>query len=164
MSVDFVRWFALRTLLVALLALAIGLFLGSAVAVLFLAVVCVLTVLKLRLALPPAPARRRSRRAVDTSTWPTLDHISQELGWSALSRRHYDLGGRKLLQRVAAARLSTRAGIDLWSPLDRARAAAAFGPQLWPLLDPSRPASGESHSGGVDGRTIDAILDRLDAL
>lgn len=107
---------------------------------------------------PPA-----ERRATDDG-WQTFHDIAAELGWARVSRRHFDRTPRQMLQRVAAAALDDRAGLDFYSSRDRERAIALIGPDLWPLLDPQRPASTDSDAPGVDPHTIDRLLTRLESL
>jgi hypothetical protein len=161
----FGRWLAIRLIILAAIATAAGVAFGSGAAVLVVALAWVAAIAQLRMALParlPLPAR--PRRPAATADWPSLERVSSELTWAATSQRHYDLGLRRIMQRVAAARLDSRAGVDLWSARDAAAAERLIGAQSWPLIDPSRPASTDSHGRGVDGRQVDALLDRLDAL
>jgi hypothetical protein len=108
----------------------------------------------------PTPARRRPT----DDGWQTFHDIAAELGWAKVSRRHFDRTPRRMLQRIAAAALDDRAGLDFYSARDRQQAIALIGPQLWPLLDPQRPPSTDSNAPGVDPRTIDRLLTRLETL
>ena len=111
----------------------------------------------------PHPPAAASGQPADDG-WQTFHDIAAELGWAKVSRRHFDRTPRRILQRVAAAALDDRAGIDFYSARDRDRAIALIGPELWPLLDPQRPASTDSDTRGVDPRTIDRLLTRLESL
>ena len=96
--------------------------------------------------------------------WKTFQGIATELGWAKVSRRHFDRRPRQLLQRVAAAALESRAGVDFYAPRDRERAIGLIGPDLWPLIDPQRPPSSDSRTPGLDPATIDRLLTRLENL
>lgn len=110
----------------------------------------------------PAARTRSAEPETDPDGWQTFRQISAELGWAAVSRRHFDAHPRQILQRVAAAALEDRAGVDFHDPRDRDRAIALIGPDLWPLLDPQRPASSDSHAPGLDPATVDRLLTRLE--
>jgi hypothetical protein len=119
----------------------------------------------MRLSLRSAPRAVRPRTIPsDEPQWPSLDRIVAELTWATTSPRHYDLGLRRILQRVSAARLDDRVGVDLWARRDALVAEEIVGEASWPLIDPSRPASADSHGRGVRGAEIDVLLDRLDTL
>jgi hypothetical protein len=111
----------------------------------------------------PVPATPAKRQPADDG-WQTFHDIAAELGWAKVSRRHFDRTPRHMLQRVAAAALDDRAGLDFYSARDREQAIALIGPELWPLLDPERPPSTDSEAPGVDPRTIDRLLTRLESL
>jgi hypothetical protein len=111
----------------------------------------------------PQVGTSANRRPTDDG-WQTFHDIAAELGWAKVSRRHFDRTPRRMLQRIAAAALDDRAGLDFYSARDRQQAIALIGPQLWPLLDPQRPPSTDSDAPGVDPRTIDRLLTRLETL
>jgi hypothetical protein len=111
----------------------------------------------------PQPAIQSRRRPADDG-WQTFNDIAAQLGWAKVSRRHFDRTPRRILQRVAAAALDDRAGLDFYSARDREQAIDLIGPELWPLLDPERPPSTDSDAPGVDPRTIDRLLTRLETL
>ncbi len=69
---------------------------------------------------------------------------------------------RRRLQRIAAARLSARHGIDLHREPDRAR--ATLGEPLWRLVDPRRPVSVDRAGHGVSVRDLAAHIHRLEQL
>lgn len=162
--ISFRRWLIIRLGILAVLAALAYFVAGPGALVLVVAVGWVVALFWMRLALPaPVEQPVPPRPPADLVKWPSLERISSELTWASTSTRHFDLGPRKVLQRVAAARLAERLGIDLWAQRDRAAAAAAIGPS-WPLIDPDRPASRDSHDRGVPGADIDALLDRLDNL
>ena len=112
----------------------------------------------------PAARTRSAAPETDPDGWQTFRQISAELGWASVSRRHFDAHPRQMLQRVAAAALEDRAGVDFHDPRDRDRAIALIGPDLWPLLDPQRPASSDSHAPGLDPATVDRLLTRLESM
>jgi hypothetical protein len=110
------------------------------------------------------PAATPAKRQPSDDGWQTFHDIAAELGWAKVSRRHFDRTPRRMLQRVAAAALDDRAGLDFYSARDREQAIALIGPEHWPLLDPERAPSADSDAPGVDPRTIDRLLTRLESL
>lgn len=112
----------------------------------------------------PAARARAAEPDTDPDGWQSFREIAAELGWATVSRRHFDTRPRQMLQRVAAAALEDRAGVDFHEPRDRDRAIALIGPDLWPLLDPLRPPSADSHAPGLDPATVDRLLTRLESL
>jgi hypothetical protein len=119
-----------------------------------------------RLDLLQLPRSRRPGRAPARGTapgeQPTYDALVHAMRMGAHSRREFDFGLRRRLQRVAAARLLDGYGVDLVR--DPERAAALLGPQVWALLNPARPVSRQRGSGGVDRRTLAAMVRRLEEL
>ncbi len=117
------------------------------------------------LALGTAHRRPASpERPATKDGWTTFHDISRELAWAKVSRRHFDSAPRRMLQRVAAAALDSRASVDFYADRDRERAIELIGPDLWPLIDPKRPASTDSDSPGLAAPTIDRLLTRLERL
>ena len=112
----------------------------------------------------PAPRPSPPSPPEPPDGWKTFGNIAGELGWAKVSRRHFDRSPRQMLQRVAAAALERRAGVDFYSARDRDRAIELIGPDLWPLIDPQRPPSTDSHAPGLDPGTIDRLLTRLETL
>jgi hypothetical protein len=112
----------------------------------------------------PASRPRPPEREPPPEGWQTFTDIAIELGWAKVSRRHFDHRPRRVLQRVTAAALETRAGVDFFSPRDRERAIALIGADLWPLVDPQRKPSTDSRAPGLDPATIDRLLTRLERL
>lgn len=110
----------------------------------------------------PRPAVPEPPRRPDG--WTTFSNIAGELGWAKVSRRHFDHAPRRMLQRVAAAALDRRAGVDFYAAQDRDRAIALIGPDLWPLIDPQRKPSTDTSAPGLDPATIDRLLTRLETL
>lgn len=135
---------------------------GAILAVSLLAAVPLLVVL-VTLGSPRAPARVPEPSS-DPDGWQSFREIAVELGWASVSRRHFDGHPRRMLQRVAAAALEDRAGVDFHDPRDRDRAIALIGADLWPLVDPQRPPSTDSHAAGLDPATVDRLLTRLESL
>ncbi len=93
---------------------------------------------------------------------PSYDDVRHAVSVGAHSRREFDFGLRRRLQRIASTRLLDRHGIDLTG--DPERVAELLGPQAWPLLDPRRPVSRERGRHGVDRHTLGAVVDRLESL
>lgn len=112
----------------------------------------------------PAPRPNVPKPPIPPDGWKTFTSIAGELGWAKVSRRHFDHAPRQMLQRVAAAALDRRAGVDFYSARDRDRAIELIGPDLWPLIDPQRAPSTDSHAPGLDPGTIDRLLTRLETL
>ena len=72
---------------------------------------------------------------------------------------HFNATLRPQLQRLFAARLAERHGVDLYRRPERAK--ALVGADLWPWIDPERrPAHRPDHPE----RVLRALLDRLEAL
>ena len=112
----------------------------------------------------PPPRPRPADPEPPPDGWQTFMDIASELGWARVSRRHFDHRPRRVLQRVTAAALETRAGVDFFAPRDRERAIALIGADLWPLVDPQRQPSTDSRAPGLDPATIDRLLTRLERL
>jgi hypothetical protein len=78
----------------------------------------------------------------------------------------YDGELRETLQRLLAARLAERHGVNLYADPAAARqvflGGAAGG--LWYWLDPERPAEPDRNKRGIPVRTLSAIIDRLEQL
>jgi hypothetical protein len=138
---------------------------GLVITAIALAVLALLITLA---AVPRGPAHlppRRSRRTapdVRSDDFPSYRKIAADLGWAAVSMRHYDHVARPLLSRLLAAVLEDRRRLDL----DRAPGAVRnlMGADLWPLVDPARPASDDSNAPGVDLPTLARIVTRLEEL
>ncbi|HSR25414.1 MAG TPA: hypothetical protein VLW53_17800, partial [Candidatus Eisenbacteria bacterium] len=120
-----------------------------------LSVVAVAALLATLLAVPAAPPLRgRPRRTVahENAPFRSYRRVAERLSWATVSPRHYDVVTRPLLQRLLAARLAERHGIDLHrSP---AAARELVGAELWPWLDPGRPADESSHPPGLEAATL----------
>lgn len=112
----------------------------------------------------PAPRPTLPEPSRPPDGWKTFSGIAGELGWAKVSRRHFDHAPRQMLQRVAAAALDRRAGVDFYSARDRDRAIELIGADLWPLVDPQRTPSTDSRAPGLDPATIDRLLSRLETL
>ena len=108
----------------------------------------------------PLPPERRAAK----DGWTSFREIGRELAWAKVSKRHFDSAPRRMLQRVAAAALDSRAGVDFYADRDRDRAMTLIGPDLWPLIDPRRAPSNDTASPGLDPATIDRLLTRLEQL
>ena len=110
------------------------------------------------------PARRSRRTAPDVraADFPSYRKIAADLGWAAVSMRHYDHVARPLLSRLLAAVLEDRHRLDLERAPGQAR--RLVGADLWPLVDPTRPASDDSNAPGVDLPTLARIVTRLEEL
>jgi hypothetical protein len=164
-SAEFTRWLLIRLIGLAIMAAVAGMLFGAGAVILVVAFGWVAAIVRMRLSLRSAPRPVRPRTTPpDEPQWPSLDRIVAELTWATTSPRHYDLGLRRILQRVSAARLDDRVGVDLWARRDALVAEEMVGEASWPLIDPSRPASGDSHGRGVRGPEVDVLLDRLDTL
>ena len=157
----------------ALVALALGVLAGGMVAGRSGALIS----LSVAATIPPTVAlialgtrrRRRavlvpSQRAARRDGWASFWQIGSELGWAKVSPRHFDGAPRRMLQRVAAAALDVRAGVDFYAAADRGRARDLIGADLWPLIDPQRESSTDSARPGIDPATIDRLLNRLEQI
>jgi len=93
--------------------------------------------------------------------FPSYGDVRHAVALGVHSRREFDLGLRRRLQRVASSRLLDEHEVDL--SRDPERAAELLGPEAWPLLDPRRTAS--SHGvPGVDRAALTRVVDRLEDL
>ncbi|MDP9444660.1 MAG: hypothetical protein M3P83_10080 [Actinomycetota bacterium] len=123
-------------------------------------------VLLWRLDLVQQPHRRARWRGVPSTArlgaLPSYDDIRHAIDMGAHSGREFDFVMRRRLQRIAAARLSARHGIDLHREPDRAR--ATLGEPLWRLVDPRRPVSVDRAGHGVSVRDLAAHIHRLEQL
>jgi hypothetical protein len=106
--------------------------------------------------------RPRRRLPSFDEPYPTFQRVSEQLSWSQVSPRHYDLMTRPLLVRLLASRLAEHHGVDLALAPDAAR--RLVGEDLWWWLDPTRPAQSSSQPPGIDLRVLTRIVERLEAL
>ena len=113
---------------------------------------------------PGAAPRVRPPRRLPSfeEPYPSYQAISEQLSWSRVSPRHYDLVTRPLLVRLMAARLADHHGIDLDREPDAAR--ALVGDDVWWWVDPSRPAQTSSQPPGIDPAVLDRVVTRLERL
>jgi hypothetical protein len=132
-------------------------------------VIAMLAILAARAAVPRAEGRprivwrdRSPAPEASRSDFPGYRKICADLGWSELSRRHYDHGVRPLLARLVAARLAERYGVD--AAVRPEQAKALIGEDLWPLADPSAPPSQDSDAPGVSLATVARVISRLEEL
>jgi hypothetical protein len=93
-----------------------------------------------------APALGEWRRIVDKSIGDRSDV-------------HFIATLRPQVQRLFAARLAERHGVDLYRTPERAK--ALVGPGLWPWIDPERRPT---HRPDDPEQVLRALLDRLEAL
>lgn len=84
------------------------------------------------------------------------------LSWGQVSARQFDHATRPHLERVAAALLSERHGIDSVANPEAAR--EVLGADLWALADPDRPRSDDSHASAVPLRDVARLVHRLEEL
>jgi hypothetical protein len=166
------QWLAARegraaALLGAAAVLAVLVSFGSAGMVglvVSLSVVAVLGLLAAVLGLPGAPPRTRPPRRLPTfdEPYPSFQAISEQLSWSQVSPRHYDLVTRPLLVRLMTARLADHHGIELAHSPDAAR--ALLGDELWWWVDPTRPPQRSSQPPGIDVGTLTRVVEALERL
>jgi hypothetical protein len=137
---------------------------GFAGLVVSLSAVSVVGLLVAAAGLPGPAARVRPRRRLPSfdEPYPTFARVSEQLSWSQVSPRHYDLMTRPLLVRLLASRLAEHHGVDLHDSPDAAR--QLVGEDLWWWLDPGRPAESSSQPPGVDVRVLTRLVARLEAL
>jgi hypothetical protein len=115
---------------------------------------------RLRIPGQSRPAARSGLARYANAAFPRYRHIDLALSEARVSKRHFDLVTRPLLQRLLAALVADRHGVDLGK--DTAVARDAMGEDLWPLLDPARLPSDDSQAPGVSLETLAAIVDRLE--
>jgi hypothetical protein len=105
---------------------------------------------------------RELHHSVRLGEVPSYDAIRHAIDTGAHSGREFDFGLRRHLQRIAAARLADKRGVDLHREPEAAR--DALGEQLWWLVDRQRPVSREHVGGGVPPPELARYVDRLERL
>lgn len=111
---------------------------------------------------PPPRTPRRRGSAVDNAAYPAFRQIETALLSAGASAREYDIKTRRLLGRLAVSRVVAARGVsedEAWPVL-----RAHVGERLWPWLRPSWPPSGDADAGGIDRRTLAALVRRLEEL
>jgi hypothetical protein len=158
-------WWAVPALVLGFSVIAGSVLAGVSGALIALSFAAAVPLVVLELSLGAASRRPAlPDRATPRDGWHSFRSISRELGWAKVSKRHFDSAPRRMLQRVAAAALDSRAGIDFYADRDRDRAMELIGADLWPLLDPRREPSADTNAPGLDPATIDRLLTRLEQL
>ncbi len=104
------------------------------------------------------PVRARDDGPGDVNEpFVTYRRLAAALGWSTVSRRHFDQVTRPellaLATRVARAAPGGRPG----------GVRELLGEQGWALVDPDRPMTGDSDPPGVGLDAVEAVVDRLSA-
>jgi hypothetical protein len=129
-----------------------------------LSTVAVLGLFAAVVGLPAAPPRSRPPRRLPSfdEPYPSFQAISEQLSWSQVSPRHYDLVTRPLLVRLMATRLADHHGIELAHSPDAAR--ALLGDDLWWWVDPTRPAQSSSQPPGIDLGTLTRLVEAVERL
>jgi hypothetical protein len=137
---------------------------GLAGLVISLSAVAALGLVVTAMGLPGGTPRPRPVRLLPSfdDPYPTFQRVSEQLSWSQVSPRHYDLVTRPLLVRLMASRLAEHHGIDLARSPEAAR--AVVGDDLWWWLDPTRQAQSSSQPPGVDVRVLTRLVERLETL
>ena len=132
--------------------------------VISLSAVAVLGLLVAGLGLPGGTPRTRPLRRLPSfdDPYPTFQRVTEQLSWSQVSPRHYDLVTRPLLVRLMSSRLAEHHGIDLARSPEAAR--AVVGDDLWWWVDPTRQAESSSQPPGVDVRVLTRLVERIEAL
>ena len=110
---------------------------------------------------PPRPSPPRQRQQANAA-FVAYRRIETALDQGQTSRRLFDHMARPLLQRLLAALLADRRGVDMAKDVRPGR--EAVGNELWPLLDPARPASDDSWTPGPSTQALAQIVDRLEDL
>ena len=109
--------------------------------------------------------RRRWRELPDSvrlGELPSYDDVRHAIDTGAHSGRAFDFGMRRHLQRIVAARLSDKRGVDLHRHPEAAR--EVLGEQLWWLVNPHRPTSREHVGGGLPPEQLADLVNRLERL
>ena len=116
---------------------------------------------------PPVAERRR---ALDVRSWrrPSLrqrirdlEELEHAVEFSVTTAFDFHFRLRPHLVQIAAHRLALR-GIDPERQSEPAR--ALLGDEVWQLLRPDRPAPETRNSPGVPLRTLQRVVERLDAV
>ncbi|MET8631734.1 hypothetical protein [Streptomyces sp. NPDC004680] len=84
------------------------------------------------------------------------------LSWGQLSARQFDYSTRPHLERVTAALLQARRGIDSHACPDAAQ--EVLGARSWALADPERPRTEDSHAPAIPLSDVVRLIDRLEKL
>lgn len=110
------------------------------------------------------PGRSHPVRSHPGPSYPMTSYegLRHSIRLGAHSRREFDFGLRRRLERVASTRLADSHGID--PHRDPAAARELLGDPVWTLLDPQRPISTERSRGGVPEATLTKIVDTLEQL
>jgi hypothetical protein len=100
-------------------------------------------------------------RHIGRPNFPTYERFGSAMAWMGSSKHAWDCEMRPKLVPLIDAALAERYGTDLTHRPDLGR--RLLGDELWPLVDPSRPRSDDRDTPGPSRRTLERILDRLEA-
>lgn len=94
--------------------------------------------------------------------WSSLYRLESAVMYGLQSQRLYDLSLRPRLQRAVETLVAERRGVDPAARPDVVR--TIVGDQLWPLVDPARPASTDGRPGGLDVRSVERLVERIESV
>jgi hypothetical protein len=128
-------------------------------------VAALLTLLMLRT--PPGPRPHGAGRPAGPrhdAPYARFRELAGALAWGQVSARHFDHATRPRLERIAAALLLERRGIDTGTADGSAAARTVLGPGPWALVDPSAPRRADAGPPPATLADIERLLDRLEEL
>jgi hypothetical protein len=108
----------------------------------------------------PGPAPRG--HSLSNADFALYRKVAGALSWGQVSARHFDHAFRPYLERITAALLVDRAGID--ATADPGAAQALLGPELWALADPARTRSDDSTREPPSLDSVERLVRRLEEL
>jgi hypothetical protein len=112
---------------------------------------------------PPRPFEQALRaRKPATSQAAEFLRMERELDLGVAGAAHAHRRLLPLLRAAAAARLSSRPGIELEQRPDAAR--TLLGDDVWELLRPDRPEPEDRHGPGVPREQVAAAIEAVEAL
>lgn len=149
---------------------------GGAGAALVILVAAVVALVALRALVPAGTAPddaampRRPRRAAEQNVAPSMSGYWRQrfaVAGGMARLNSYEAGLRRTLERLLAARLAERHGINLYEePAAARRVLCGDGrdADLWFWVDPERPPDTAAGPRGIPRRTLGRLLDRLEQL
>ncbi|SFE47057.1 hypothetical protein SAMN05216251_103214 [Actinacidiphila alni] len=111
---------------------------------------------------PRTPSPSPGATPFENAEFARYRKVGGALSWSQVSLRHFDHALRPILERITAAVLLERAGVDTVAEPQAAR--DLLGPDLWKLADATRPRSDDSSAEPPHLDDVARLLRRLEDL